>query len=81
MIDSLTFCLTREDGTTTTEMVPLDFSDIPGEVIARIVAESDMSDPADVTAAVLAWRLSVPKEIARTLVDELNRGEGVTASG
>lgn len=76
-LETLTFRLEHEDGTVTTETVPLDFDDIPAPVLARIIITADLTDVLDVTAHVWSYRLNVPLEAARSLVDELQRGEGV----
>lgn len=75
----LTFLLDYDDGTTAVETVPLDFTDIPPGVMADIIRQADTDDLYDVTARVLAYRLTVPLDVARGLLDELQRGEGVVS--
>lgn len=76
----LTFEIEYDDGTTELKQVPLTFDDVPGPVKAQIVAECDPSDLIDITARMLAWRLDVPLEASRRLIDELEAGEGVVVA-
>lgn len=75
MTDVLTF-IVEEDGQVRHVEVPLSTDDLPEEIVARIALIS--ADRR--TAALLAYRLSVPLEAAERLVDELLAGEGVVVA-
>ena len=81
-LESLTLQFETEDGQFITETVSLDFSEVPPDVMFGITYTYDPHDIVGITAAVLQSKLEteVPIEVLKTLIEDLNRGEGVTPS-
>ena len=72
-LTSYTFRIERDDGTIEERTVSTSFGDLPVDLIARMVPLTELEK----AAALLAYRLDIPLEVAQRLVDELNAGTGI----
>lgn len=75
-METLTFQIEYDDGSTRNVEIPMSFDDVPDQVAVGLLGLGEHER----VAHLLAWRLDVSLEASQRLVDELLAGEGVVVA-